>query len=100
MRIGLVGCVKTKLHRPAQAKDLYISPLFRGRRRYVERNCDRWFILSAKHGLLEPDSTIEPYDLRLSDCGAVDRRRWSRGALEALEAKLGELGSHTFELHA
>ncbi|HWO69164.1 MAG TPA: hypothetical protein VNP94_00195, partial [Actinomycetota bacterium] len=46
MRIGLVGCVKSKRARPAPARDLYTSPLFRGARRFVERSCDRWFVLS------------------------------------------------------
>ena len=55
MRVGLVGCVKKKGSSPAPAGDLYISPLFIGRRRFVEASCDRWFILSALHGLLDPD---------------------------------------------
>lgn len=41
-RVGLVGCVKQKLHHPATAADLYVSPLFRGRRRYVERTSSSW----------------------------------------------------------
>ncbi len=32
MRIGLVGCVATKANEPRPARDLYVSPLFRGRR--------------------------------------------------------------------
>ena len=50
MRIGLVGCVKTKGPEAAPAGDLYVSPLFVGRRRYVEAPCDRWFILSGLRG--------------------------------------------------
>jgi hypothetical protein len=50
-RIGLVGCVKDKVNVPTKARDLYVSPLFVGRRRYVERTCDQWWILSAAHGL-------------------------------------------------
>jgi hypothetical protein len=48
MRIGLVGCVKSKRSQAAPARELYSSPLFRGRRDWVERTCDRWFVLSAK----------------------------------------------------
>lgn len=36
VRVGLVGCVKTKSRRAAPARDLYLSPLFRGWRSYVE----------------------------------------------------------------
>ncbi|HXF72402.1 MAG TPA: hypothetical protein VNO79_07330 [Actinomycetota bacterium] len=39
MRIGLVGCVKSKAT-PARAEDLYTSPLFRGARRSVELGPD------------------------------------------------------------
>ncbi len=61
-RVGLVSCVKTKRSIATAAKDLYISPLFRGQRQAVEAGCDRWFILSAKHGLLAPNTVIAPYD--------------------------------------
>lgn len=32
---------------------------------YAERTCDRWAVLSAKHGLVQPDTVLEPYDMRL-----------------------------------
>ncbi len=51
MRIGLVGCVKTKRSTPSLARDLYTSALFTGRRRYVEQSCDRWYVFSARHGV-------------------------------------------------
>src|SRR5437879_2590214 len=60
-RVGLVGCVKSKRSVPTAAADLYTSTLFVGRRRWVEASCERWFILSAKHGVVPPDELIEPY---------------------------------------
>ena len=55
--IGLVSCTKTKLEQPAPPAELYApSPLFSKARQYCEQNHDDWFILSAKHYLLEPDS--------------------------------------------
>ena len=27
--------------------------------------CDLWFVLSAKHGLVHPDTVIAPYDVKL-----------------------------------
>jgi hypothetical protein len=65
VRVGLVGCASMKLKRPAPARDLYVSPLFRKASAYAEATCERWFILSAKHGLVDPDEVIEPYDVRL-----------------------------------
>lgn len=75
MRIGLVGCVKTKQSVATAAWDLYTSPIFTGRRRCVEASCDRWFVLSAKHGVLPPKTVIEPYDVALKDAGRAERRR-------------------------
>ena len=63
--IGLVGCSSAKLSRPAPARELYTSPLFRKASTYAELTCARWFILSAKHGLLNPDQVVEPYDVKL-----------------------------------
>jgi hypothetical protein len=84
----------------APAADLYTSPLFLGRRRFVERSCDRWFILSALHGLLRPDEVIEPYDVSLVSARAPERRAWARQVLKALDAELGDLAGTTFEVHA
>lgn len=98
-RIGLVGCVKSKLGHAARAQDLYTSPLFQGRRRWVEQTCGRWFILSAKHGLLYPDTVIAPYDLTLRQMPARERRAWSRRVVEALREELHDFRSLSFEAH-
>jgi hypothetical protein len=99
-RIGLVGCVKGKQSRAAPAADLYTSALFKGRRRWVAQTCDRWFILSAKHGLVLPSEVLEPYDETLNDVGRAGRREWSQGVLASLRRVLGDLGGRTFEIHA
>lgn len=99
-RIGLVGCVKTKLDHAAPARELYSSPLFRGRRAYVERSCERWFILSAKHGLVEPHAVVEPYDVTLDSATPAERRAWSANVLVAIQERVGALDEVTFEAHA
>jgi len=99
-RIGLIGCVKSKLSNGALARDLYTSPLFRGRPAWVERTCDRWFILSAQHGLIDPATHLEPYDLALSRVRASARRMWSAEVLAAFSDQLGPLHGLTFEAHA
>jgi hypothetical protein len=63
--VGLVGRASQKLQRPAPARELYVSQLFKKASAYAERTCDRWYILSAKHDLVHPDEVIEPYDVRL-----------------------------------
>ncbi len=62
----LVGCVATKAPAPAPAKDLYRSQLFTRRRAYAEASGKPWFILSALHGLVQPDEVTEPYDLNMT----------------------------------
>jgi hypothetical protein len=54
VHILLVTCVKSRTARPAAAKDLHTSALFRKDRAYAERAGDPWFILSAEHGLAAP----------------------------------------------
>lgn len=100
MRVGLVGCVKSKRPGRCEAKDLYTSALFRGRRAFVERTCDRWFILSAKHGLVEPDESLDTYDECLADIGRASRRAWAAKVLQDLETTLGPLAGIELEVHA
>jgi hypothetical protein len=66
----------------------------------VERTCDRWFVLSAKHGLVEPDRVLAPYDEALTDRPRAARRAWSSQAVQALEDILGGLSGVVVELHA
>ncbi len=98
-RIRLVGCVKSKLSRPAPARELYTSPLFAGRRRWVERTCEKWFILSAKYGVVAPEQVVEPCDETLGWMSREERRAWSRAVVTALRAKLHDLSAYTFEIH-
>lgn len=63
----------------------------------MERNqFDKWFILSAKHGLIEPQKILEPYDLTLNSMKAQDRRAWAQSVLSDLLAILPQNASVTF----
>jgi hypothetical protein len=64
-RIGLVACSASKVDHPAPARELYTSALFRKSADYVEKVTDVWFVLSAKHALLDPSTVVEPYNMRL-----------------------------------
>jgi hypothetical protein len=99
-RVGLVGCVKSKRASATHAADLYTSALFLGRRRWVQVTCSRWFILSAKHGLVDPDTLLEPYDETLNDKGLVLRRNWTRMVLDQLRSEFDDLSHFDFEIHA
>ena len=70
----LVGCVKSKLPGTHLARELYNSPLFRGRRSYAESRGVPWFILSALYGLVAPEDQILAYDATLKRLKAPERR--------------------------
>ena len=76
-RLYLVSCVGKKGNRPVPAKDLYRSTWFKLARAWVEREAAPWFILSAKHGLVDPDAVIAPYDETLNKMPVAARRDWS-----------------------
>ena len=96
----LVGCVKTKLDHPAPAQDLYTSPLFRKERAYAEACGVPWFILSAEHGLVRPNTVLEPYDLRLSQTTPAYRREWGARVVDQLISEVGSLAGKRIEVHA
>lgn len=99
--IGLVSCVKTKRAHPAKPADLYTSPYFEKMRTYAEREHDEWWILSAKHGLLNPDGEpIEPYEETLTNAGVKERRAWADSVVSEMELEGLFGGSVTFVVHA
>lgn len=86
--VVLISCVKQKLDHPAMAKDLYISSLFKLSWKYAQiRKPDKIFILSAKYHLLEPETTIEPYNQTLNNMTNTERREWSVVVLKELRYK-------------
>jgi hypothetical protein len=85
-RITLVSCVDPKLDHPVPAKQLYNSQWWRAARRYVEVNNHNWYAISAKHGIVHPDTVLEPYDQTLRGKGVRHRREWSERVVQQLES--------------
>jgi len=60
----IVPCAQAKVwkkepnHGPTKAKFAYKSPPFAVNRKFAERFSDKWVILSAKYGFIEPDFVI------------------------------------------
>lgn len=96
----LLGCVKTKDTRARPARDLYISPLFRGRRAHAEASGKPWFIVSAEYGLVAPDEVIEPYDTLIGQRPLSERHVLAQQVADRLEIELGGLRGKALELHA
>lgn len=75
--IYLVACVAAKRDHVAPARELYQSPWFRKARRYVEAQGCPWFILSAGHFLLDPDTVVAPYERTLLTMSGLQRMVWA-----------------------
>jgi DGQHR domain-containing protein len=100
LTIGLVGCSKRKLPHPAPARELYISPLFQFAARYCGATCDCWFVLSAKHALVEPAEMLAPYDVTLRHLTTAGRETWACRVVEQLRQRGLLNAGHRFQLHA
>ncbi len=87
-KIILISCVSKKQNKPAKAKKLYISPLFKKNLEYAKSlNPNKIFILSAKYHLLELDELIEPYNTTLNNMKNIDIKNWAEKVLQQLEQK-------------
>lgn len=78
MKIALISCTKLKESKSCFASQMYQpSPLFRKASAYAGRNYNYWYILSAEHGFIYPNSFIQPYDKTLNNMPAVAVKEWS-----------------------
>lgn len=96
-RAALVGCGDSKNDGPLPAREKYRSTYFGLKRDFAEDLCERWWILSAKFGLLDPDRVIDDYNVSITD-NDVDEADWVDRVVDALAAV--EWGSGEWELYA
>lgn len=79
--IVIVGCGQRKLSRPAPAQQLYTGSYFAACSSTAAAIAPgRWYVLSARYGLVAPSRVIEPYDLTMWQPGAVDAEEVCRQA--------------------
>jgi hypothetical protein len=86
--VALVSCVKSKRSHRSPARLLYTSAWFQKVRDIVEKSGPRWFILSARYGLIAPNAEIEPYERTLNTLGVAERKAWANGVLDKLLPEL------------
>lgn len=82
--LAFVSCAKLKRNSACAAKDLYISSRFKWSRLIAEHHAGCWFILSARHGLVDPNEVVAPYEQTLKAAKVVERREWARRVFEAI----------------
>lgn len=89
----VIPCGAAKADAPAAARDLYLSGHFRlvlSAALAEAEACDGTvLVLSAEHGLVTLDQVVAPYDAKMGDPGAIDRRP---GGIEELAAQAAALG--------
>ena len=86
--IVFISCSKTKASKKSKAKDLYTSTLFKYSLKYAEKlKPDKIYILSAKHGVLELEDKIYPYDKTLNSMSDKTIKRWSYLCYQQLKDK-------------
>jgi hypothetical protein len=64
-KIAIIGCSKSKQNYTCRADEMYTGTIFQKSYEVAKQITDNIYILSAKYGLLKPDTIIEPYDLAL-----------------------------------
>lgn len=103
-KIVLISCVSKKKETrgvPIEAKDLYVSSLFKKALKYAEMlEPDRVYILSAEYHLLELDDKVEKYDKTLNNMSADECKQWGLVALDKLKSKGNDLEQDEFILLA
>ena len=91
--VGLIACGKSKADQPSPARSLYTGPLFKAASGYAEQTYDRWYVVSALHGLVDPDSLLSPYDRTMRDLKVDETKRWAHRVDFDLRIRAG-LGLH------
>lgn len=71
---------------PGTAAELFRGPGFVRARELATASGTPWFVLSAKHGLLDPADVVGPFDLQLGERSSAYRSAWG----EWVVAQLGE----------
>lgn len=82
--IVLIGCGRHKKKSPTLARDLYTSARFKTSKTIAKNIEANFFVLSAKHGLLEPDQLVEPYDVDISALNEDEKNQWADSVLKSI----------------
>ena len=82
MKIAVVSCASKKADYTCSAYEMYsVSNTFKTQAELASKMYDKYYIMSAKYGIISPDKEIEPYNLTLHT------KRLTTGNLITEEAK-------------
>ena len=82
----LIACGKDKKKEASKAKDLYQGSYFKKTLEYTYILSKQYkadiYILSAKYGLLELNTIINPYNFTLNDVDKMYKKKWAYGVIK------------------
>jgi hypothetical protein len=97
-RVVLIGSSGATADDSDAAGRLFRSDGFARAREHAVHSQLPWFVLSAKHGLLDPDDVISPFDVQIDDQSAAYRTAWGEWVVAQLADRL-QLDGVTVEVH-
>ncbi len=97
-RLLLIGSSGATTAEPVPVALLFSSPGFTRARDRAVRCGLPWFVLSAKHGLLDPADVVGPYDVQIGDQSAGYRSAWGEWVVAQLADRV-RLEGVTVEVH-
>ncbi len=83
-KLFLIACSESKLSYPARAVDLYQGQAFKLAVKSAFRADADILILSAQHGVVQPDQMLEPYDCSLLRRSTSWRAEWAKTTAKQL----------------
>jgi hypothetical protein len=87
-RVALIGSSGATADEPRAAGELFRSDGFARAREHARRSRLPWFVLSAKHGLLDPAEVISPHGVQIDDQPAAYRTAWGEWVAAQLADRL------------
>jgi hypothetical protein len=97
-RVVLVGSSGAVATGAQPAARLFRSSGFARARAYAESSGHPWFVVSAKHGLLDPDDVVGPFDVLFGDRSLTYRTAWGEWVVAQLADRV-RLTGVTVEVH-
>jgi hypothetical protein len=97
-RIVLIGSSGAVADAPDAVGRLFRSDGFAAARSHALHSRLPWFVLSAKHGLLDPDDVISPFAMQIDDQPAAYRTAWGEWVVAQLADRV-QLDGVVVEVH-
>jgi hypothetical protein len=97
-RVVLVGSSGVLASSPRAARELFESEQFARAREHAVRSGLPWYVLSAEHGLLDPDEVVDPFSLLFGDQPTGYRAAWAERVADQLAERVSLTGA-TVEVH-